>query len=272
VRFAERGIQSIQSPDDPRIAEADRRSPVVVALELSEHADLDELRFREEVEPYENGLEAALGFCTRKNVLPYLDNVLEQTGVRPAGTVVELGAGSCWLSAAMACLPEVERVVAIEFSERRLRTIPPASIALLDAPAEKIERRVADFYASGLEPGSADLVLTDAAFHHAADPVRLGRVAFDLLRPGGQFLLLREPTLAALRRTRDHGIEGQHGHFEHEYHHREYVDLLRQAGFEARALPVRWFYTEWWRKVFYRPFAVPIAYLRGSFVYLGTRP
>ncbi len=272
MRFAERGIQDITSSDDPRIAEADRRSPVVVALELSEHADLDELKFREEIEPYQDGLEAALGFFHRKNVLPYLDNVLARTGIRPNGTVVELGAGSCWLSASLACLPAVDRVVAIEFSERRLRTIPPASIALLDAPAEKLERRVADFYASGLEPGSADLVCVDAAFHHASDPVLFGRVAFDLLRPGGVFLLLREPTLALLHRSRSHGIEAEHGDFEHEYHHREYVDLLRQAGFDAKALPVRWFYTQWWRKLLYRPFAVPIAYVRGSFVYVGSKP
>jgi SAM-dependent methyltransferase len=273
VRLARRGIVALTGPDDPRIADADRRSPLVSALELSEHADREELRFREEVEPYRDGLEAALGFFRRKRVLNYLDHVLRRTGVRPRGTVVELGAGSCWLSAAVACFPEVERVVAVDFSQRRLGTIGPASLALLEAPAEKVERRVADFYAHGLEPGSADLVLLDASFHHASDPVRLGRVAFDLLRPGGTVLLLREPTLTPLHRSRDHGIEGEHGHFEREYRRAEYVDLLRRAGFEARDLPVRWFYTSWWRRLLYRPpLAVPIAFLRGSFVYLGRKP
>ena len=41
--------------------------------------------------------------------------------------------------------------------------------------------------------------------------MQLARVAFELLRPGGRFVLLREPTLSLLRRTRDHGVEDEHG-------------------------------------------------------------
>ena len=146
---------------------------------------------------------------------------------------MELGAGTCWLGATLARRPEVERVVAIEFSERRLIELAPIAIAYLGAPAEKIERVVADFYAHGLEEGQADFVFMDAAFHHASDPVRLARVAFELLRPGGVFVLHREPTLSLLRRTRSHGIEGDHGEFEHEYDWWEYLRFLRAAGFDA---------------------------------------
>jgi SAM-dependent methyltransferase len=273
VLLGERRLIELSSPDDPRIAAAAERSPLVDALELSEHADRDELRFREEIEPFGDGLASARGFFERKRVLDYLDFALARSGVRPRGTVVELGAGSCWLSSALACLPDVECVVAVEFSQRRLVEIAPASLALLDAPAEKVERRVADFYAHGLEDASADMVLFDAAFHHASDPVRLARIAFDLLRPGGTLMLLREPTLAVLRRTRDHGIEGLHGDFEHEYRRADYVGYVRSAGFEARSVGVRWFHASGWRKLLYHP---PVTWLsgllRGHYVYIGVKP
>src|SRR5207244_1765133 len=83
-----------------------------------------------------------------------------------------------------------------------------------------------DFYDHGLEPASADLVVIDAAFHHASDPSRFARVAYDLTRPGGVVMLLREPTLTFAHRSRDHGLEGQHGSFEHEYTRRDYVRFL----------------------------------------------
>jgi SAM-dependent methyltransferase len=273
VRLAERPLVSLDGPDDPRIAAAAARSPLVDALSLSRYADRDELHYREHVEPFEHGLAAALGFYRRKRVLPYLDLALARAGVEPRGVVVELGAGSCWLSSALACFREVERVFAVEFSRRRLTEIAPAAIALLDAPADKIERRVADFYAHGLPAKSADVVVVDAAFHHASDPVELARVAFELLRPGGVVLLLREPTLALLRWSRDHGLEGQHGDFEHEYIRPEYVRFLREAGFEARSVGVRWFHTFGWRRLMSHP---PLAWLsgplRGTYVYVGMKP
>jgi len=273
VTFSRRALADISGPSDRRIADSAERSPLRAEPGVSELADLDELDFRENIEPYESGLEAALGFIRRKRLLEYLDHALDRTGVVPSGVVVELGAGSCWLSAALACLDEVDRVVAVDFSRRRLTTIAPASIALLEAPPAKIERRIADYYATGLDPESADLVVMDAAFHHASDPARLARVVFDLLRPGGTLLLLREPTLTSLRRSRDHGLEGQHGNFEHEYHEGEYLAFLRSAGFDASRVAVRSSYPSRWRRTLYRgPLALLIAELRGSYVYVARKP
>ena len=90
-------------------------------------------------------------------------------GLEPAGTIVDLGAGACWLSAALVRRPAVEKSIAIEFSRRRLEELAPIAIAYLAAPPEKIERVRADFYNHGLGEGIADWVFTDAAFHHA-DP------------------------------------------------------------------------------------------------------
>jgi len=272
LRLAHRPILELAGSDDPRIAEAAARSPLVIGPAFSEAADQVELEFREQHEPYD-ALEVADIFFRRKRVLDYLDHALARTGIAPAGVVVELGAGSCWLSAALSCFGAVERVVAVEFSERRLVSFAPVTIAMLAAPAHKLERRIADFYAHGLEPGCADLVVLDAAFHHAAAPERLADVLFELTKPGGTVLLLREPTLTLLAKTRDHGIEAAYGDFEREYRGREYVNFLSRAGFRARSVGVRWFHTSGIRRVLYRP---PLTWLsgplRGHYVYVGSKP
>ena len=271
MRLSRRPLVGFDSLDDPRIAAAAARSPLVRGPAFSEHADAAELEFREEHEPYD-GLEVAEIFFRRKRVLDYLDYALARTGIEPAGVVVELGAGSCWLSAAISCLPPVERVVAVEFSERRLVSFAPVSLAMLDAPAHKLERRIADFYRHGLEPGSADLVVLDAAFHHASDPRRLAEVVFELTKPGCSALLLREPTLTVLTRSRDHGIEAAHGDFEHEYSRGQYVDFLAGAGFVAGSVGVRWFHASGFRRALYRP---PLTWLsgplRGQYAYVGNK-
>jgi hypothetical protein len=113
----------------------------------------------------------------------------------------------------------------------------------------------------------------DAAFHHAADPARIARVMFDLAKPGGFVMLMREPTLNFLKHTRDHGITDDYGDFEREYYRPEYLAFLRDAGFEARSVGVRWFHSSRWRRAIYHP---PITFLsgilRGHWVYLGRKP
>jgi SAM-dependent methyltransferase len=255
------------------MADAAARSPVRHGSAPSELADMDELRFREEIEPIGDPVHDVTEWIERKELPEKLEYTLERARLRPSGTVVELGAGTCWLGATLARRAEVERIVGIEFSQRRIVELAPIAIAYLGAPAEKIERVVADFYAHGLPDESADYVFMDAAFHHAADPVRLAGVAFSLLRPGGSFVLHREPTLSLLRRSRSHGIEGEHGSFEHEYDWWRYLSFLRDAGFDARKAPAALGFRTRGERARLRP---PLSWLNGSafsvFTYVGTKP
>jgi SAM-dependent methyltransferase len=239
---------------------------------FSDQADAAELRYRDEVEDQGDPLEAVPAWLERKELVARLEYALDRAGLHPAGTVVELGAGSCWLAAWLARRPEVRRVIGIEFARRRLERLAPVAIAALDAPPEKVERVVADFYAHGLEPGCADMVVMDAAFHHAADPVRLARVAYELLRPGGRFVLFREPTLSLLRRSRDHGVEDDHGSFEREYDARDYLRFLEQAGFEADRAPSSGGFATPRRRALLRP---PLSWANGvlysEYTYVGVR-
>jgi SAM-dependent methyltransferase len=259
----------------PSGAEIDRvaaASPYRLGPTFSPLADADELRYRDEIESYPDPARDVLRFIEQKELLRKLEWSLDRGGLEPAGTIVDLGAGTCWLSAALVRRPEVEHAIAVEFSRRRLEELAPIAIAYLRAPAEKIERLLADFYNHGLDAEIADWVFTDAAFHHAADPERLARVAYDLLRPGGHIVLFREPTVTPLRRRRDHGVEGEHGAFEHEYRPDRYVDFLRRAGFEARKVPASGGFRSLKARALLRP---PMAWLNGvlfsEFTYVGRK-
>jgi SAM-dependent methyltransferase len=263
---------TLRVPDAAAVARAAAESPLAEGPAYSELADAAELRFRDEIEPELRG-DDVVSWMRAKELPQKLDHVLSHAGLQPRGTVVELGAGSCWLSATLACDPRVERAVAIEFSRHRLEQLAPIAIAAVGAPAAKIERRRADFNEPGLPDGCADLVVTDAAFHHASDPDHLAAVAFALLRPGGTILLFREPTITLLRRTRDHGIEDQHGAFEHEYTARGYERKLRAVGFEAVRRVAAPGATGRRGQWLMRP---PLSWLNGiafaEYAYVGTRP
>jgi SAM-dependent methyltransferase len=260
-------------PSADAIAAAAERSPLRETGRLSELADADELRYRDEAEVYEDPPRDIVAWMERKELQQKLRYALEQAGLTPRGDIVELGAGTCWLGATLALSPDVRRVTSIEFSRRRIADLAPVAIAHIGAPPEKIERVVADFYDHGLGTGIADMVFMDAAFHHAPDPVRMARVGYDLLRPGGVFVLHREPTLSLIKRSRDHGVEGEHGDFEREYDWWQYLRFLREAGFEASKHPAASSFSNERERARLRP---PLSWLNGvaysTFTYVGRKP
>jgi len=266
-------VTGVEPPPRDEVERAAAESPVRFGPSFSALADADELRYREDVEDYPDPRRQVPVFIEAKELVAKLEWSLRRAGLSPAGTIVDLGAGTCWLSAALARAREVERAIAIEFSRRRLEELAPVAIAYLGAPAAKIERVVADFYNHGLGVEIADWVFMDAAFHHAADPIRIARVAYDLLRPAGRFVLFREPTLTPLRRRRDHGVEDRHGAFEREYRPSGYVDFLRRAGFEASKFPASGGFHSLKARALLRP---PMAWLNGvlfsEYTYVGRRP
>lgn len=264
---AARGI-----PTSEEIAEVARRSPLRERA-LTEHADLDELRYREEVETFAEPIAHLIDGLRRKELLRKLADALDRTGIAPRGVVAEFGAGSAWLSAALARFPEVERVIAVEFSRRRLVELAPAAIAYLGAEPEKVERVVADFYDPGIEPGSLDLLVMDAAFHHAAEPQLLASHMAELLRPGGTLLLFREPTLSWLVRDRGKTVEDEHGDFEHGYTWRGYTGFLERAGLRASKVPAVHSFTALRDRA---RMHAPLSWLNGTlysnFTYVGRKP
>ncbi len=259
-------------PTDEEIDDAAARSPLHERA-LTEHADLDELAYREEIEEIRDPRHALVEGLAKRELLRKLTDALRLSGVRPRGVVVEFGAGSAWLSAALAAQDEVDRAIAVEFSRRRLVDIAPVAIAYLGTPPEKVERVVADFYDPGIAEGSVDLLVMDAAFHHASEPQLLADQIAALLRSGGHVMLFREPTLSWLVRDRGTTVEDEHGDFEHGYTWKGYTGFLERAGLVASKVPATHSYTALRDRVRLHP---PLSWLNGTlystFTYVGRKP
>lgn len=247
-------------------------APIVDGPAFTEAADPDELHYRDHVEAYNPELDIPR-HIDEEELPARLAFALDRAGVRPSGTIVELGAGVCWLSASLALLPAVERVIAVEFSRRRLE-LAPYAIGHLDAPAHKITRLHADMHAPGLPDGGADHVFTDASFHHSRRPDQLARTAYRLLRPGGTCMLFREPAAGTLRRAQPPpAVELAHGEFERVFRPAEYLRSLRDAGFTASRHPAAAGFTTAKHRALLR---APLSWLNGilyaEYTFLGVKP
>ena len=205
--------------------------------DLSPYANVAELEYREHVQPQHDTPEtfvAKIRASGRLALLPYL----QQRGVlRPAGDVLEIGAGSGWLTAELSKLPSVRSVTAVDFSDWLVSRVMPGVFALLDADVAKITRRRGDFH--DLRPlGAArfDYVFADSALHHATDVSVVLREAARVLQPGGALVALREPVApilsSRLRRLRAETEQAlkEHGVEEPLYSRAEWSRFFREAG------------------------------------------
>jgi SAM-dependent methyltransferase len=125
---------------------------------------------------YVAGYDTKTGFEVAPDV-----ELLQQLGLGPSSTLVDLGAGTGLLAAAAAAI--CGRVVAVDPSPAML-----AAAREREAPIECVEAGFLTYEHEGEAP---DAVYSRNALHHLPDfwkAVALRRVA-DLLRPGGTFVL-----------------------------------------------------------------------------------
>ena len=121
-------------------------------------------------------------------------------GVPMRGRVLELGAGNFWLSTYLSAQPEVEEVVGVELSASRLLAFRELVMELFEgADRNKIRYAVGDMHRLNCPDNSFDAVTCDAVLHHADNLVSVLREAWRVLRPGGWFVALREPSISRLR-------------------------------------------------------------------------
>jgi ubiquinone/menaquinone biosynthesis C-methylase UbiE len=115
-----------------------------------------------------------------------LDRLMDMSDPRPADACVDLGAGTGFVTTALA--PLVGSVLAVDIS--------PAMAASLDERAAQaglgnVRTQVADLKDLRLPPASADLIVTNYALHHLRDPDKraLAAEAAQWLRPGGRIVI-----------------------------------------------------------------------------------
>jgi ubiquinone/menaquinone biosynthesis C-methylase UbiE len=115
-----------------------------------------------------------------------LDRLLEVSDPRPADDCVDLGAGTGFVTTALA--PLVGSVLAVDIS-------PAMATSLGERAAQaglgNVRTQVADLKDLRLPPASADLIVTNYALHHLRDPDKraLAAEAAQWLRPGGRIVI-----------------------------------------------------------------------------------
>ena len=133
-------------------------------------------------------------FRKAKEELPkFIPFLTKDCGVEFRGRVLEIGAGGAWLSAELSKLPRVVEVITTDFSPKLLQEQAPKVFKALNASTGKITRMPADFHQLDFPANHFDFVVSSAVLHQAANIVQVLREAKRVLKPGGQFVAIREP-------------------------------------------------------------------------------
>jgi ubiquinone/menaquinone biosynthesis C-methylase UbiE len=151
--------------------------------------------------PREAGTRQALEFggeeewlrCVKEDFPKYIPFLTKKCGLEFRGRILEIGAGGAWLSAELSKQPRVVEVVATDASPRLLKERAPKAFKMLKADTAKITRMPGDFHNLDFPDNHFDFVVCSAVLHHAANIVQVLREAKRVLKPGGQFVAIREP-------------------------------------------------------------------------------
>jgi len=162
-------------------------------------------------------------------MVPFLT---QKCGLGFRGRILEIGAGRAWLSAELSKLAAVVEIVAIDVSPKVLREEAPKVFKMLNANAAKITRTPGDFHKLDFPDNHFHFVVSSAVLHHADNIVQVLREAKRVLRPGGQFVAIREPVWPLVRiRSRAKMLSKllATGVNEHFYSLLDYQEFFRQA-------------------------------------------
>jgi tRNA (cmo5U34)-methyltransferase len=115
-----------------------------------------------------------------------LDCLLAMSGPREADACVDLGAGTGFVTSAIA--PLVSSVLAVDISPAMAYSLTER---MTRAGLRNVRAEVADLRELRLPPGSADLIVSSYALHHLrdADKRALTAEAARWLRPGGRIVI-----------------------------------------------------------------------------------
>jgi ubiquinone/menaquinone biosynthesis C-methylase UbiE/uncharacterized protein YbaR (Trm112 family) len=153
--------------------------------------------------------------------------------------VVDIGAGRTWSSRYLKLLGGASEVVAVDILATRFLGLETADIYFAHDRVH-FERMLADFHRIPLRDGWADVVFSCASVHHSSNLDRAFHEFARVLRPGGQLILVSEPSKrSAITATRPENEETAVGINEHIYAYSEYSRALKGAGFRFRRMAPR---------------------------------
>jgi ubiquinone/menaquinone biosynthesis C-methylase UbiE len=158
-------------------------------------------------------------------VAPYLE---KRFGLEFRGRVLELDAGSGWLSAELSKLPRVVEVIATDTSGKRLKEDAPRVFEKAGALEQKITRMQGNLHKLDFPDKHFDYVVCAAVLGRITNIVAALREARRVLKPGGRFVSVREPIRPLLKIGTTKPIN--HGNL---YSRDDYERFFAAAGFEV---------------------------------------
>lgn len=166
--------------------------------------------------------------------LPIFQHLIENYNFH--GRVLEIGAGSAWLSALISRIPEVKKVYALDISKELLEIAEMNIIGKLKGDKSKIEFINADFSVLPFENGMFDIIVCDASLHHAKDLSTLLKDVLRVLKTGGYLLAIREPIKPLFFLRKFGASEIAKGATENTYSKTEWKAYFEKAGLELNIL------------------------------------
>ena len=115
-----------------------------------------------------------------------LAGLLDRAMPRPSDACVDLGAGTGFVTTALA--PKVSSVLAVDISAAMARSLAGHAA---EANLTNVSTEVADLSGFDLAPASTDLIVSSYALHHLVDADKRALVARSMswLRPGGRLVI-----------------------------------------------------------------------------------
>ena len=195
------------------------------------------LREAEAREVLASGGEAAWLRSVQHSLPRFVPFLTQRCGLEFRGRVLEIGAGGAWLSAELSKLPKVVEIVATDVSPLLLKEQAPKVFLALGAHHAKITRIPGDFHKLDFRNNHFDFVVCSEVLHDATNIVQVLREVKRVLKPGGQFVAIREPVWPLVKiksRSKMMAKLVATGVNDHFYSLADYKEFFRQA-----ALPLK---------------------------------
>lgn len=144
---------------------------------------------QEEAYNYDSRMGATYDYESQQQTIKELESVLGHA-LPKGGTVVDVASGTGNLAVKLAATNWYKQVIAVDISER--------SLDVAHQNAHKMQTTIktitSDMTILPFDDNSVDLVVGCAFLHHLPDPKTFMQEVLRILKPGGEFIIIGEPT------------------------------------------------------------------------------